>query len=411
MMKHTIVKFHRHAFFRLALSATAVLVAAACSSNVPAAAQTADSSPPPAAGSGPEARKPDPQAAWAAATRRMTEDEGEAAKALESQLARINAFFAERKQGARPFAAAVLSTEGKLQATSALVEGAASALGELFGNKPSRGPDSFALYARRAFRQHVLDTEQLEKVINAAVAGYGAEVQRLDAKQLVDLRADLDDAGLDLAGALPEIRAGNMVAGHGHVIVSQAIDACANDYCASIVKFAVSMVIGNAISDRFTQDDDSNARKLAINLGVGAGVDKALDETLARAGYDPEGELAAKVTASLERMRVRLVDGDPQAVKAYDYMRSWQWTWPDTDVATACNRASDAIERSGELGLRRSLQAMYDRRAEARRRAFLRFIFGPPAAPRTRTALKVPQGDQVVKYAQTCEAFWKGKRP
>ena len=286
-------------------------------------------------------------AVWEAAVPRIRQAELDCLAAVESQVAGINEFFTERKQGARPFATAVLGTEGKLQATGALAEKAAGALGELFGSKPSRVPDSFTLYVGRSFRQHVLDTEQLQKAIDGAVASYEAEVRRLEAKLLVDLRADLDDASLDIAGALHEIRAGNAVAGHGNAMISKAIEAAVGDYSATIVKFAVSMVISNAVSDRLTRDGDSTLEKLGINFAVGVGVDKALDEALARGGYDPEGDLAARITSSLDQMRFRLIEGDPQAVKAYLALRGWRRTHPDAIVRTACRKATDAIEHSG----------------------------------------------------------------
>src|SRR5450759_1128690 len=92
---------------RFALAALCGFVAAGCLS-VPAAAQEAVSSTPPAAASAPAARRTNPREAWVAVATSLRQAERDSATAVESQLARINEFFAGRKQGARPFAEAVL---------------------------------------------------------------------------------------------------------------------------------------------------------------------------------------------------------------------------------------------------------------------------------------------------------------
>ena len=355
----------------------------------------------------PDKATPARKAAWAAAIPRIRQAELDSQAAIKSQLARIDEFFAARKEGARPFAAAVLGTEGKLQAAGAAVEGAVKVLDELFGSKPARGPDSFTLYVGRSFRQHVLDTGELQKAIDDSVAAYRGELQRLEGKLLVDLRADLDDTGLDFAGALPGVRANDAVGNQGNAMIAEAVKDAAGDFSAMIVKFAVSTAIGNAVSDRLTRKEDSGLKKLGVNLAVGAAVDGAIDAGLAQAGYDPERDLSAKVTASLDRMRARLVDGDPRAVEAYLYLRLNRLLYIDPAVHAACRRATDAIEGSGDLGLRQTLLVVHDRRVEARRAGLYRLILGTD--PAVQPSLRLPMGDQITKYAQQCEAYWKGR--
>ncbi len=392
-------------------------LAAGYLSEVPAAAQTAADSPPPAAANVPAARKTDPRDAWAAVAARLDQADRESAESVESQLARVNEFFTERKQGARPFAEAVLGTEGKLQATGGLIEGAASALGELFGNKPATGPDSFTIYVRRSFRRHVLDAGQLEKAIDSAVAGYGGEIRRLEGRLLVDLRADLDDAGFDVTRALPEIRAGAAAAGQGDAMISQAVEAAAADYSAMIVKFAVSTVISNEVADRLTKDGDSRLKKFGINIAAGVAVDKVLDEAVARAGYDPEGALAAKVTSSLDRMRVLLVDGWPQAAQHYSALCAFRDGYPNEAIRAACREAATVIERSPSLGLRHQLLALHAERSRLRAAALRKFVFGPdaPAAESAAPARIDPKKSsppaQILQFARQCRDYYGAQKP
>ena len=198
--------------------------------------------------------------------------------------------------------------EGKFRAVGGVAEGVIGAVGELFGSKPGFGPDSFTLYITNCFAQHVLAKEQLQREINRAVAGYAAEIRGLERRLLVELGADLD-----LSAAWPDIQAGRAIDGRSDLVIGQAIDAAAQDFLATIVKFTVSWVVGDAITDQFTNKDDPFLKKGAINVAVGVGVDKALDSALAGAGYDPEAALAAKVMASLDRLQYLLVEGDPIA--------------------------------------------------------------------------------------------------
>jgi hypothetical protein len=307
-----------------------------------------------------------PEATWQAIRPRLAQAERDSAKAVESELAAINEFFAERKEGARSFAEAVLGFEGKLRAAGGIAEGMVGAVGEFFGSKPSRGPDSFTLYVQRSFREHVLDARELQKAIDASVTGYAREVKRIEAKLLVGLRADLD-----FSAAWPEIRAGREAAGQSDAMIAQARDAAVNDLVVEIGKQAVSCVIGNAITGQLTSDDDSTFKKGVVNLGAGLAVDKALDAGMARAGYNPEGALAAKIASSLDRMRDLVINGDPKAsallplplrpLSYSEFKRYWTL-------------------RAANQGLRQRLLSIHTERSRLREAALRRMVFDPGAS-------------------------------
>jgi hypothetical protein len=324
----------------------------------------------------PEGKPVSDEAAWEEIRPRLEQTERDSAAAVESQLARINDFFAECKKGARPFAEAVLSTDGKLQAAGSVVEGIAGEVAKLFGHTPDPGPDSFTLYVKRCFRQHVLDAGQLQKEINRAVAGYAGEVRGLEAKLLVDLGADLD-----FTASLPEIKTGSEAVSQSDAIVSEALHTAGDDFMASIFRLTASFLVGNAVGDQLTSTDSTYLQKLGINLGAGAAVDSAIDGAAKMAGYDPESALAAKITASLDRMRKSLVEGDATAGEYYFTPLNFQDGYPGEMIGAAARKAPAVIERRAIRGLRRRLLAHHAERSRLREEALRKLVFGPGATP------------------------------
>ena len=151
----------------------------------------------------------------------------------------------------------MLGTDGKLQAAGGIVEGVAGEVGKLFGYTPDPGPDSFTLCVKRCFRQHVLDTEQLQKEIDRVVAGYAGEVRGLEGKLLVDLGADLD-----FTASLPEIETGSAAADQSHAIVSEALRTAGDDFVTSVMRQTLSWMAGNALGDQLTSKDATFLQKL-----------------------------------------------------------------------------------------------------------------------------------------------------
>ncbi len=380
---------------------------------VPVPPPPAEAVPPPSASGG--QRKPvSPVLAWEAIERRLARADRDSTAVAEAQLAGINEFFAGRKRGARPFAQAVLGMQGKFASIGCLLGDAAGGLDQLLGGQPH--PPAFSHYAREQFGVHVFTTRQLQKAIDRAVAGYAGDVRALEGRLLVDLRADLDDAGFDFTRALPVIRAGKAVAGESNAMISQAIDAAAKDFSATIVKFAVSTAIGNAVGDRLTSVGDSGIKQLGINFGAGVAVDKVLDEGIARAGYDPESALAAKVTAALDRMRVLLIEGNARTVRNYSILLAYRDGHPDQTIRSACREATNVMERGANLGLRRGLLALHAERSRFRKAALRKLFFGDGAPVETVIPVRIDPEitftpDEILKLARQYRDFYGVRQP
>lgn len=372
------------------------LVAAGYVSDVPAAAQTGVSSPSRAAAKAPAARKIDPQDAWAAARPRVERALRESESAINARIAKLDEFFAERKEGARPFAESVLSLEGKARASSALAETVLGGLNEALGGKPVTGPDSFTIYVRQRFRQQVLDPAKVKQAVEDAVSGYLGDAAEIEARLLVSLKADIDDSALDLRGSLPDLRAEAAAGEQYDAVVGETLDAAAMDLVVSLGMYVVSNYISDKVTDRLAPDGTRRDVKSVGNFILGMFVvDPILGKVAEGAGYDPEGDVTAKTMAGLDRIRALVVGGDPDAVKLYTALFNYREGHPDGAVRDACRQAIEALEHSANLGLRIRLASLHNERCRRLTTALIAHIFGPEAA-RTPVRLLPPLDPKTV---------------
>jgi len=270
-----------------------------------------------------------------------------------------------------------------------------------------------ARYVERCFHQHVLDDEQLQKAVDGAVAGVDAEVRELEARLLVDLRADMD-----FTADFPGIRVGLRADGQRYDAMFQAVDASAEDFVNMLlVRLPISWVAGDAIGGKLTGANDSFLKKQVINLAANRGVDKVLDIAAAQAGYDPEGALADKVTAALGRMRSLLIEGDPKADKTYWSLCAYRDGYPDETIRKACREAAAAMEPCAIVGLRHRLLGHLSERSRLREEALRKLVFGPGAPPDQAAAApridpqKCVSPEQILQSARRCRAYYGGEQP
>src|ERR1035437_2288877 len=116
-MSHTVIGLRHHK--RLLLSLCAGLALAVFTPAVRyAGAQEAPAAEKQATGKKPS----EPDDIWTAAAPRLNRALRESNDAMTARIAKLDEFFAERKEGARPFAEAVLGLEGKARAAAGLGE-------------------------------------------------------------------------------------------------------------------------------------------------------------------------------------------------------------------------------------------------------------------------------------------------
>ena len=110
----------------------------------------------------------------------------------------------------------------------------------------------------------------------------------------------------------------------------------------------------------------SGAVTFGVGLVAGILVDMALDWVIRQAGYDPEGEVAAKVTESLDHLERLILEGDKKSRERYDSARFYStWSWSSADRAASWAEAQ-AIESGGGLGLAHQLSHLNDIRSRLR---------------------------------------------
>ena len=240
----------------------------------------------------------------------------ESEAAIDSEIGKLGRFFEECKQGTKPFAEEVLGLEAKLRLAGSKAENGANAVYGLFGGKVEQGPDRFSRYVAECFERHVLKRTDVRQAINAAFAGYRAELERIEGRLLVDLRADVEAADIGVMAALPPMKSEDLLSDSWDQAIAEAAEAVTADLCVSITKFAASWFGGDMVEKQITSADDSWLKKNAVNFAAGAAIDQALDEGLARAGYDPASRIAAGVAARLDRIRELVVGGGAVASKA-----------------------------------------------------------------------------------------------
>jgi hypothetical protein len=327
----------------------------------------------------------------------LSRADAESEAAIETEIGKLARFFEECKQGTRPFAEEVLGLEANLRLAGSKVENGANAVYELFGGKVERGPDRFSRYAAGCFERHVLKRADVQQAINAAYAGYRAELERIEGRLLVDLRADVDAADIGGMAALPQMKSEDLLSDSWDQAIAKAVEAASADLCVSIGKFAASWVGGDIAEKQITSPDDNGLKKFGVNVAAGAAIDKALDEGLARAGYDPAGRIAAGVAVRLDAMRDLVIEGEPKiaadlptgallelsgggflARDSDDGPLAWALDGLARDALTL---AVDRLNQGTEAGLRQRLRALHGTRSDVRKAALLPEVYGPAASP------------------------------
>jgi hypothetical protein len=301
---------------------------------------------------------------------------GESDAALDARLADLKGFFEDLKPDGRLFAQSVLGVWGKLDAGTYVLADVVYNIGSLFGEMPK--PPSLSNYVRDRFRAEVLDPEKAKQAVDDAVAGFLGDLAGIEGKLLVDLRADLGDDQLNLPASPPKIQ---VIRGdHFNAMIGDMADTASKDLAASLAMYVVSNVIGDKIADRVTPEDASKGRKLLSNVAIGIAVDKALEEGVRAAGYDPESAIAVRIAAGLDQIRSSLIDGDPAARRFYPHLSIYRRTHPDEAVRDACLRADEAVVRSANLGLHLRLQRLRNDRCRRLWTVLTGRLIGPEAA-------------------------------
>src|SRR5262249_45758547 len=117
--------------------------------------------------------------AWEKVAGRLREADRASRALAEQHLARVTEFFAGRRKAADAFAEDALSFKGKW----ALLK----------SKLPYADKDGYERYLREAFERHLFTAGDLADCVRSAAAGYVTELEGVENRLLVAVRADLSD--------------------------------------------------------------------------------------------------------------------------------------------------------------------------------------------------------------------------
>lgn len=341
-------------------------------------------------------------AAWERVTPRLGQAEEQSKEDVRRSVEQVRAFFAERREGTRGFASDVLSLGGKWAYVKDYYE-----------------PGSHNRFLEESFVRHIFSPEELKAILDSAVSGCVSKLQGRENQLLVDIRADLGDGEMAAADRLPALLDEAAFRRQYEAMLEQVMPIVSRDIGFSVTREMVSFV-GSEIAAHIVAQI---AQALAVRLGVSGGilgagaysgtvtfgiglvvgilVDMALDWAIREAGYDPEGEIAAKVAATLDRLESTILDG-PSAADFPDYPSPHPLSDEIRDILmpprgspepsaeeealrrevaakyfAARDRwflAKAAHEDPGSLGMRNQLVRLHEARARLREAALRRMI-------------------------------------
>ncbi len=320
--------------------------------------------------------------AMSAAIARCNQADGEFAGAAnrlaDIQLGAIDTFFAERQPGTRMFAERLLSLRGKW----VFIRGQVSKAAE----------DEHYRFIRAEFEKYVFTAADLREVVARAVSGYVAELQGLENQLLIQLRVDLSQSDLAAAEVIPAIGSQDRFDAEYHRVAALVTPLVAEDLKADVARELASFIAGDIAARVAIKVLTAVAAKIGASAGIlsagaasswatfGVGIvaaivaDLVLDKLLKGAGHDPVGAVAERVNATLAGIRDSIKDGLAEAKADWVELSGLATGDPDPEVRLAAATAADSITRSGNLGLRRELLQLHERRAAVRREAVKRLI-------------------------------------
>ncbi|MFO0906868.1 MAG: hypothetical protein U0835_00610 [Isosphaeraceae bacterium] len=237
--------------------------------------------------------------------------------AVERRLKAIDELVARKKSGVPRFTSIVMNGGAKAKMVGSLAESWIDGLARAVGSGGPKRPDAFRGFVADAFRREVLSADEVEAAVRGAVRGWIADWKALDARLLVDLRADVDQKALPIneagIGRLARSQAAAVDA-----LVTRSLDAACVDLVETLVRVSIDYAIGEAVANRISSPEDDFAKRLAIGAGVGAGVDTVLRNIPGAGG---EAALAAKVNEALDRLSRAIIEGGEVTPGLKDHLK------------------------------------------------------------------------------------------
>jgi len=289
---------------------------------------------------------------------------------LTNQLVhRIETFFDSRKEGARAFGEAALGWKSKW---------------ELIKSR-----DGHREFIAARFSEYIFTQDELAALLKEASDEYAQGLRAVENELLVQVRADLKNLP---ASALPAFANKNVLESRFDNIVATVAADVARDLQVDVGREITSFAVGEIVAVVVKKTLTAVVTRLGISgaiLGTGAAsswatfgagiviciaVDFLLDWIIGWF-HDPAGDIANKVTASLDDVKTSITTGDPDAWKAHDRIEQMATEHSDPAMRTKAAKVLANIERGGALGLKYALGKVADVQNRSRELALKQLVF------------------------------------
>jgi hypothetical protein len=257
------------------------------------------------------------QKAWEQVEPLLAQADQAGLAAITKRLAAIPAFVDERKQGAAAFAAALVGLKGKYELIKSKLR--------------SNGADEYAQWIREQFAAFVFTGEELTQLVEGTVRSVLTDWQEIDNRLLIRIRADLSDG--DLADSvLPPLQSDALFKARYDALSTELLPVLTRDLKLAAGREVASLVAGQLATSITLKVATAVAVRLGLSAGIlsagaasgvatfGIGmiacfvVDQVIGQVMKLAGYDPEEQVAGRVTESLDELARLITDGDSPPV-------------------------------------------------------------------------------------------------
>jgi hypothetical protein len=293
-------------------------------------------------------------------------------KATSALIGRIESFFESRKSGANAFAEAALGWGSKWELIKSR-EGHRKFIAEQFSN-------------------YIFSQKELATLLEQSANEYAQELKAVENEFLVQVRADLADLP---PVALPAFSNESVLRSEFSKIVETVVAEVAQDLSIDVIdvgraitSFAVDKVVPIVVTKTLT----AVATRMGVSgaiIGTGAAsswatsgagivitiaVDALLDWIIGWF-HDPVGDLAARVSTSLEDVSRSITTGDPEAWAVRNRVEEMTKGHSDQRLRTRAEEVLVSIEKGGALGLKHALVTVAELQATSRREAMRRLVY------------------------------------
>ena len=240
--------------------------------------------------------------AWTKVVPHVREADAKMAALSDECANRIVTFMDERKSGARPIAKELLSLRSKWILTKS--------------HLPWGDPNEHSRYTAVQFQRFIFSEKEVRQAVTSAVAEYNAGVAEIENRMLTKVRLDLAGFPQEAVGRLTEE---SVLHARFTTALSSVGGGVAFGLKMDAAGLGTSLIVG-VIVDRVIA---AAITRLAVSggmlgLGAGSAVETAGIGLVVMIGVDwvvgkvtdPEGKIAAEISASIEDLKRALCNGD-----------------------------------------------------------------------------------------------------